>query len=1127
MAVTTDNLLVNVAVNTENAAKSLEQLTKQLVEMKASFDKAGKSSEKAADAVSGTGAMMVKLSSAISVAKVAYDAMNKVIDETIRGFLKQDSAQRRMANSLKVTGELSQETYKSFVDFADGMQEATNVADDVTYELAAIGKASGLTNDEVMQLIKASADLSTVLGGDVRSAFEQLIGQFSGVPGRISKMIPALKDLTEEQLKAGQGIELVAKQFAGFAENEAKTASGSLVALNNTFGDTMEALGEIIIEITNFGDSTKSVVDNLKDLIKWLAESKTTIVSVGKVIVSFVNDALDILVSGLSFLGATIVSIIQKITALGSAITKAGAWVGILPQGLADGMESANQALKETADNLSDVGVEAFKDIGSVGERSMEQITTAAYKVDASMKGVAKTARNIGPSFKDAMKDGEKALDDLTKKITDLQTKSAEIGANEGDIVRQRYAQHEKEIKAMETKLGLARMLTDKNKELLQQATTLASTTMEKELGELRRKNLEEILLKNKELALDVKADAMTSRQLIDAQTEMLIEQLDIKAKGLELDDQGRKAIQEQVDLLKQKGNLEKQKAPSDTYDTMKKGGEAIAQKISGVFTSGALEMVGGMASAVGAIVSASNAVLDMLPNMLNSISDLFDKITDFPNVLFKAVDRLTDSLVKMITDAIPNLFKRIPDILDDLITAMFEEIPAALEQLLASLPDIIDRLIERMPELITRLVQGLVTNAPRIAIALMDFLIKEGPRLAMVMMEYWMIELPKAIIKGLINGIKELGKMLKSFFSGKGAGIKIDAKAVEKQLKGIFRSLSGETSKLFAVMDLGQGAKAADQAKNLADNIEEGMKRAGNWLQEVWGKLLQLLKDAWMWIWNTVLKPIIDGLTAVWRWVWDTILAPLIDGLKQAWTTILELLNSVWSGLMGLLTTTWDLIFQTATKVWDAIASVIQTAFTWVKTNIIDPLMNIGQSAFKWVKDNIVDPLTAFKLPKWDWPDLPKWKWPSIPEPGWIKDLKNLGGGLTGGGGGGGNVVTNTVSSVGKALGFASGGPVYAQGGLFIPKGTDTVPAMLTPGEYVVNASAVRSLGVDTMNKINTGTLPQGQGNTSVEVNMQITTTEPINENFVRSKLVPRIKEELRRASLDGAFILSSSGIR
>ena len=59
----------------------------------------------------------------------------------------------------------------------------------------------------------------------------------------------------------------------------------------------------------------------------------------------------------------------------------------------------------------------------------------------------------------------------------------------------------------------------------------------------------------------------------------------------------------------------------------------------------------------------------------------------------------------------------------------------------------------------------------------------------------------------------------------------------------------------------------------------------------------------------------------------------------------------------------------------------------------------------------------------------------------------------------------------------FAAGGTVYASHGMFIPKGTDTVPAMLTPGEFVVNRAAVqRGNNVSILRAMNGGdTAPNG----------------------------------------------------
>ena len=58
---------------------------------------------------------------------------------------------------------------------------------------------------------------------------------------------------------------------------------------------------------------------------------------------------------------------------------------------------------------------------------------------------------------------------------------------------------------------------------------------------------------------------------------------------------------------------------------------------------------------------------------------------------------------------------------------------------------------------------------------------------------------------------------------------------------------------------------------------------------------------------------------------------------------------------------------------------------------------------------------------------------------------------------------------SVNESVGsFYRGGTVYASTGAFIPRGTDTVPAMLTPGEFVVRKAAVDAIGIGTLRAIN-----------------------------------------------------------
>jgi hypothetical protein len=60
------------------------------------------------------------------------------------------------------------------------------------------------------------------------------------------------------------------------------------------------------------------------------------------------------------------------------------------------------------------------------------------------------------------------------------------------------------------------------------------------------------------------------------------------------------------------------------------------------------------------------------------------------------------------------------------------------------------------------------------------------------------------------------------------------------------------------------------------------------------------------------------------------------------------------------------------------------------------------------------------------------------------------------------------------QARQMARGGAVYASNGIFVPRGTDTVPAMLTPGEFVVNRGAVnRGNNLQILRAINSGSSP------------------------------------------------------
>jgi hypothetical protein len=98
---------------------------------------------------------------------------------------------------------------------------------------------------------------------------------------------------------------------------------------------------------------------------------------------------------------------------------------------------------------------------------------------------------------------------------------------------------------------------------------------------------------------------------------------------------------------------------------------------------------------------------------------------------------------------------------------------------------------------------------------------------------------------------------------------------------------------------------------------------------------------------------------------------------------------------------------------------------------------------------------------------------------------------------------VTNVAAGGGEAMPFARGGTVTYKavgGSIFKPKGTDTVPAMLTPGEFVVNKEAASS-NKSLLTAINNGYAKGGPVKYLAEGGWVSDMLQPEKDRFTDSK--------------------------
>lgn len=174
----------------------------------------------------------------------AVKAVAQAAWSTVEAFAGQEKSIAQFNAAMSLSGNISAEGAESLRLYAEEMGNLTGEDDEAILSMEAFLAASGRNESQIRKLISAAADYSAATGKDMRTSVEELNKTFSGTEGRLGMLIPALKDLTEEELKAGKGIDAVAAQYDGFAAKMSGIADVELKNFKNAYDDVLAAIGK-------------------------------------------------------------------------------------------------------------------------------------------------------------------------------------------------------------------------------------------------------------------------------------------------------------------------------------------------------------------------------------------------------------------------------------------------------------------------------------------------------------------------------------------------------------------------------------------------------------------------------------------------------------------------------------------------------------------------------------------------------------------------------------------------------------------------------------------------------------------------------------------------------------------
>lgn len=239
-------------------------------------------------------------------------------------------AEAKLLNALQGRSDVQQRLIKQ----AGELQSRSTLGDEAIIEQQAFLAALGLSEKQIGSTIEAAAQLSAALDIDLTSAVKNLAKTYGGMTGELGESIPALKNLTKEQLQAGEAIKYVNDNYKGFAETAASTGTGPLTQLKNIIGDVAESFGVILLPaIQKFAAKLKELALAFQQLSPEIKETIVTVAAIAAAIgpalvvfskiltaVKLVTLAMPALGTAMSAVAAgPIMAIVAAVTALATA----------------------------------------------------------------------------------------------------------------------------------------------------------------------------------------------------------------------------------------------------------------------------------------------------------------------------------------------------------------------------------------------------------------------------------------------------------------------------------------------------------------------------------------------------------------------------------------------------------------------------------------------------------------------------------------------------------------------------------------------------------------------------------------------------------------------------------------
>jgi len=688
--------------------------------------------------------------------------------------------------------------------------------------------------------------------------------------------------------------------------------------------------------------------------------------------------------------------IVTKVLELSEAMNK----MNLVSDGVVESVRNISTQSKGSlelfAKNLDEVGdkgqealdklepgtlIPAFKSMTSIfeanagaasgGEKAAEGAAKALAKMGKESKAAGKAAEEAAKKFEAMSKMAQEIADQNIAMAFDI----ASMLATDTEKVQLKLAQDMMalDIKKQELKAqkGLTKEQAIVNKAALEflnirgnligEKARLEILALQVEKLEEQKKVAEDLLAGNRMMVSLIQGANDTEIQAIDRKLALELKLLDKKAKELKDSQNLTAEAENQLDVRRKLLRLQAVEDKKASRQKFKEAGEkplfdtgqlTTITSALGESTGAMAGAASGMAAAGMGMIGAAGMILDAGTSMLNAIPGLFDKaskfvntLTDFGTTMAESIENFMDSLIRFAEEFIPNLINGISRILDAIVDGM-PQITQGILDTFKELPKMLMKFMDRLPDLFQRLIEDFVEAIPTIIVAFIEMIIENLPNLVAAYFKLWP-KLALALVKGIIRGLRK-------FFANIGV-IKMDTGAIDKitekfneGVKALTEKATNVASKVFQVLELDEGGKGLEAAKNAEKQAKEVLKKMVSWIM----KLIELWRKLWKWINEKIIQP----FTKVWRKLWKFI-KKVLTVAAEALQVVFDFVQIVFEAFTEAIELAWE----TIGTIFNEFISGVNKAWSWFNENVVKEFAKGLQIAFDSIKTTFTDFITDF----------------------------------------------------------------------------------------------------------------------------------------------------------------------